>query len=102
VGTLASFEAHYWRRIQKRARELGSDGCSGAPDFYELACLEHDVHYRTGRRLCGKVLTRWDADARFLRSMRRHSPLGRWDPLPYLWWAVVRCVGWRHWCRREV
>lgn len=94
AATINDLHKAYWRLVRRRAQELGSDGCSGVPDFYVLACMEHDIHYRTGRRLCGKTLTRREADARFLRSMWRWSPLGRLDPIPPVWWLVCRALGW--------
>lgn len=82
------------------ARALNGDGCTSSPDLsYRDCCDAHDVHYRTGRDLEGRPITRREAD-RQLRACMRHSGktllIGRWL-LPWLYWAAVRTFGRRAW-----
>lgn len=87
----------YWDRVRDRARELGSDGCTGGSALFREACLEHDIHYRTGRTLDGEPLTRAQADARFLYAMQRRSLLGWWSPVAWVRYAAVRLFARRNW-----
>lgn len=89
--------AGYWARVVDRAKELGSDGCSGVPDFYLLGCLEHDVHYRTHKRIDGTSITRSEADAALRSYIQEHSPFGVFSPMAWWRWAAVRLLGRRAW-----
>lgn len=59
--------------------------------FYQRAALLHDFCYHMGPRL---ALTRWDADAIFLRQMKRDGVGSR---TRYTMWAAVRLFGWACW-----
>lgn len=94
---------HYWREVRLKARELGSDGCTGVPDFYLDCCLEHDIHWRTGRTLSGKRISPADANRRFKRCIQARSKLGKYSPMAqwrYLgvtitqWWRNLRGYNW--------
>lgn len=87
----------YWERVQQRAAELESDGCSGVPNFYLLACLEHDIHYRTHRTLYDEPITRAEADARFRQVIQMLSVLGQLSPMSWWRWAAVRLFGGTSW-----
>jgi hypothetical protein len=87
----------YRELVRRRARELDSDGCSGVPDFYRDACLEHDIHYRTGRTLSGVPLTRAKADAIFRKRIQQMSVLGVLSPVALWRWAGVRLFGGSSW-----
>lgn len=92
----------YWIRIKELAEDLHSDGCTGVSQFRAKACLEHDVHYRTGRwwfvsRLTGRLspgepITRKEADHRFRVVLQRMSRFGRWSPMAWWRWAGVRIL----------
>lgn len=89
----------HWERVRSIAAALGSDGCSGVPDFHLDACLEHDIHYRTGKTIYGTPLTRAQADARFRRCIQQRSIFGRFSPMAWWRWAGVRLFGgasWQH------
>lgn len=65
------------------------DGCTWAPDswggayFFE-ACRRHDWWYRT------RCLSRWQADWRFLRNLRKlQCP----TLLALAYWLAVRAIG---------
>lgn len=83
----------YWVTVRSRARELESDGCTGVPDFYLEACLEHDIHWRTGHTLRGGRLTTRQANLRFRLVMQDRSPLGFLSPMSWWRWVVVSIVG---------
>ena len=83
----------YWVMIRRKARALKSDGCTGVPDFYLDCCLEHDIHYRTGKTLGGKPLTRAQADARLRRCIQSRSVFGWFSPMSWWRWAAVRLFG---------
>lgn len=87
----------YWARVRQRAAELGSDGCSGVLDVYLDACLEHDIHYRTHRRLDGSPITRKEADALFRQRMQERSLFGAFSPMAWWRWLGVRAFGASAW-----
>ena len=92
----------YWEEVRARAKALGADGCSGpAIEWYRDCCLEHDVHYRTGRRLDGTAISRREADAVFRRCMQERSPLKKWSPLAAWRWVAVRLFGGHHYQGQE-
>lgn len=84
----------YWQRVRERAAELGSDGCTGVPDFYIRCCWEHDIAASTGRDLAGTPVTWAQAAETFRRCIQAHSPLGVFSPLSWWRWGAVRLHGW--------
>jgi hypothetical protein len=92
-----TWSEEYRTLMRARARALHADGCSGVPDFYLDACLEHDVHYRTHRWLSGLPLTRRQADACFRRRMQQTSLFGWFSPMALWRWGGVRLFGERAW-----
>lgn len=96
---MRAWTADYRASVRHRAAELKADGCSGpALDaFYRDACLEHDIHYRTGRTLDGQPLTRAQADATFRRRMQAMSPVGVLSPMAWWRWVAVRLFGGSSW-----
>lgn len=93
--------ADYWSRIRTRAVEIESDGCTGVPDFYLDACLEHDVHYHDGRRIDGVPITQAWADRRFRQRIQSRSMLGVLHPMSWWRWAGVRIFGRRAWTQHR-
>ena len=94
------FKAHvppprdaYWVLVREASYDLDSDGCTGIPDFYLDACLEHDVHYRTHRWIDGTPIVRAEADARFRQVMQSRSMLGTASPMAWWRWLGVRLMG---------
>jgi len=59
----------YWQRVRDRANALGSDGCTGVTEWHHDCCLLHDVYYRTGLDMDGRVITKAEADLAFWRCM---------------------------------
>lgn len=93
----------YWGRVAFQAWSVGSDGCTGVPDFYRDTCLEHDVHWRTGHMLDGTPLTLAKANRRFRWAIQARSPFGRLSPMSWWRWAGVTVAGWfsDHWWRQH-
>jgi len=79
--------------MRERAEAVGSDGCTGVPEWHRDCCLEHDVHYRTGQTLTGVPINRAEADAVFRECLRRRSRLSWYSPLSWWRWAGVRVFG---------
>jgi len=94
--------APYWQTVRRVAAELEADGCTGVPDFYLLACLEHDIHYRTHRTLDGLRINRRQADMRLRRVIQTLSSLGRMSPMSWWRWAALRLIGWKAWRRNPL
>ena len=90
-----AWTVEYRCQVRTRAAELRSDGCSGpALDaFHRDACLEHDVHYRTGQTLDGQPISRPEADALFRRRMQAASIFGPLSPMAWWRWTAVRLFG---------
>jgi len=85
----------YRKRVKAEAARIGSDGCSGVPDFYWIICLEHDIHYATHKDFfTGAPLTKEDADRYLKWGIQYHSSLGRQSPMA-LWryWALSEKKG---------
>lgn len=87
----------YWFHVKVRAERLGADGCTGVPEFYHECCLEHDIHYTTGKTIYGDPITRREADDRLFECIALRSKLGRKSPLAWWRWAAVRLIGWHFW-----
>ena len=83
--------------IRARAIALGSDGCTGVPDFYLDACYEHDIHYRTHRTLDGRMITFEESNHWLGERIKTTSIFGRLSPMA--WWRErgVALVGRRAW-----
>lgn len=90
-------EGTYWDCVRQVAAELGSDGCTGVPDFFLDACLEHDVHYRLHKTVSGQPITRQEADTRFREGIQHASYLGVCSPMAWWRWAGVRLFGGSSW-----
>ena len=75
----------YWWIIKKVAQDLGSDGCTGVPEFHQECCLEHDVHWRTGLTVLGQPITDRQANRRFRQCIQSRSRFGRFSPMA--WWC---------------
>lgn len=91
----------YWQAVRKRAKELHSDGCSHAKDWYLDCCLQHDIAYRQGCSVDGTPMTRTHADAQFRHCIQQRSPLGRCSPMSWVRWTGVRLFGWVGWRRHR-
>lgn len=101
----------YWDRVRKRAKTLGSDGCTGVKDYYLDACLEHDGHYTThewvgyltwedaGEKepltysIPPRPISRGEADTRFRQVIQTMSRFGRFSPMSWWRYAGVRIGG---------
>lgn len=90
----------YWQRVKEHAAALKGDGCSGSPDFfYRRCCDEHDIAYRTGKTVCGKPITRAEADKALFQCMRKtgKTPITGRIILPSIYWLAVRIFGHGPW-----
>lgn len=82
----------YWELVRALAEHLKSDGCSGPARItqaYRDACLEHDIHYRTGQMLGGVDITRKQADDLFWLRIRQMA----WDGLSWKPWTWGNLLG---------
>src|SRR5689334_16124098 len=84
------YDEAYWGVVKEKARELQSDGCSVVPDFYVLACYEHDIHYRTHKTVYGDELTKEEADYLLGQRIRQLAwknlslnPVALWNILAF-------------------
>jgi hypothetical protein len=91
--SVPDFTDPYWKLIREWAANLDADGCSGVPDFFLDACLEHDCHYRTHHWLDGAPIFRSEADERFRQVIQSRSVLGVLSPMALWRWAGVRLMG---------
>jgi len=87
----------YEELVRQKAKELGSDGCTGVSELYHVCCLEHDIMYRTGKSAGGTPVNREEADRHFRACMQRKSKLGFADPVSWIRWVGVRWFGKRSW-----
>lgn len=88
----------YWARVRTQALELGANGCSGVPEFYAEACLEHDIHYRTGKLVDGGyLLLRAEADWIFRCRIQQRSWFCLFSPMAWWRWLGVRWFGGASW-----
>ena len=97
MSRLPRWTGVYRAHVRSLAARLGSDGCTGVPDFFRDACLEHDIAYRTGKTVDGVPLTRARADAIFRRRIQTDSWFGRLSPMSWWRWAGVRFLGGSSW-----
>ena len=89
IENVPRIDSPYWAVVRKAAKALKSDGCTGVKDFYVDSCLEHDIHWRTGRTVFGVLITTAQANARFRRVIQSRSRFGRFSPLSWVRWAGV-------------
>lgn len=89
-----------WDKVKSMAAALKGDGCTASPDLaYTRCCDEHDIHYRTGKTINGKPITRAQSDAQLRECMKRAGKtpvVGRWL-LPWVYWSAVRLFGRQAW-----
>ena len=89
----------YFEKIREQAHALDADGCTGVPDFFNIACLRHDIHYHTHHTTLGREITKEWADIHFRSAIRHLSLLGRWSLMAeWRYWAVRLFAGraWKH------
>jgi hypothetical protein len=90
----------YWSRVRQKAAELDADGCTGVPDFFLDACLEHDIHYRTHAWLDGTPIFKSEADERFRHVMQSRSFAGVLSPMSWWRWVGVWAFGRNAWHKK--
>mgnify|MGYP001576064033 CR=1 FL=1 len=90
TAQVPDWTAPYRAMIRQVAAALGTDHCTGIPDFYADACDEHDLHARTHRTVEGEWLTKNDAALIFKQRIQAMSRFGRWSPMAH----------WRYWALR--
>lgn len=90
----------YWLIVKQKAAALRGDGCTSSPDLnYANCCHEHDIHYRTGKTVDGKPITRLQSDNMLFQCMRKHgiTPIVGTLIVPSVYWFFVRVAGWNAW-----
>jgi len=87
-----SWDEVYWSRMDRRALELKSDGCTGVPDTYLYSCKEHDIHTRTHKTLSGDSITFDQAAYCIRRRVQQGSVLGLLSPISWLRWLGVAVI----------
>jgi hypothetical protein len=85
----------YWQEVERRAKELHTDGCSGLVQWYKKFCYEHDIHYRTHQMLDGTPIGKWMADAIFAWRQMNMSPTGA--AVGVTRWVGLTVAGWFAW-----
>lgn len=80
----------YRKRIEARAAELGTDGCTAVKDWNRVCCWHHDIMCRTGQDIDGNTVTREEADYLFWECNRLRSPFSLLSPRSWMRWAGVR------------
>ena len=83
--------------IRKISDFIGSDGCTGVPDFYLSACIIHDFWYRSHRNFNGFPITKAEADMGFKKLIQKQSFLGVFSPMAQWRWLGVRFFGQKAW-----
>ncbi len=85
----AHYELHA-KVVKLKASYLEADGCSGVPEFYRMACLEHDIAYRTHvGYIDNQIINKEEADLRFKWHTQMLSPFGRFSPMAqWRYWGV--------------
>jgi len=92
-----AWDEAYWLRMDKRALELKSDGCTGVPDTYLYSCKEHDIHTRTHKTVHGDAITFNQAAYCIRRRVQQGSVLGSLSPISWFRWVGVHIFGHRPW-----
>lgn len=87
IDTVPPPSSSYWVRVRIEAARLQSDGCSFVRDYYLDACLEHDIHWRTGRTIDGDPITAQQANRRLRKVIQARSKAGRFSPLSWVRWT---------------
>jgi hypothetical protein len=83
-----------WAAFEKASASVGSNGCTGVPDFYRSCCDVHDYFYRTGRSWRdGTPVSRAEADRVLRACIQTRSLIGRFSPLSWIRWGAVRLLG---------
>ena len=85
--------------LERWAKEVKSDCCTGVPDFNRLCCLQHDYCYQTHtdprEAFKGKTvpMTRSQSDALFRQCNQEESFFKKLSPMALWRWAGVRIGG---------
>lgn len=123
-------KALYWDWVREEAAKIKSDGCSGVPDFYLEACLQHDLAYfyaknprsaytywlkmdsSEGNAYWNNIEgnTYWkladpmfqsEADAQFRKAIQKRSRLGVFSPMSWWRWLGLKVFGKKAWNRHK-
>jgi hypothetical protein len=83
----------YWNKVEVKANELESDGCSVVLDINVECCNEHDIAYRTGKDVEGNPKSRTQADEDFKECNQKRSYFRKLSPFSWWTWIGVRLFG---------
>ena len=79
--------------IRTLNQAIESDGCTGVKDYYKDCCIIHDLGYRWHIDPWGRKVTRAEVDEAFRLCIQSRSKLGRFSPISWARWSVVRLIG---------
>ena len=84
-----AWDKPYWNDVHTFAEALDSDGCSGVPDTFAWACLEHDCFYRRHKHIGGEDISKSQADYVLRRRVQQtQMSLLKW-PISWIRWFGV-------------
>jgi len=91
----------FWKRVEARAKALGSDGCTAVSEWNQRCCWLHDTMLITGMDMDGNAVSREEADYLFweCNRLRAKSRLSYLSPRSWVRYVGVR-IGAR-WYRRK-
>lgn len=87
-------DSNYWKLVEAKAKELGSDGCSGVSEWNQECCYEHDIAYKTGANVYGVKQTRKETDDAFYECNKKRRVS---TPRAFIRWLGVRIFGGGAW-----
>ena len=90
--TRTAWNPEYWAWVDREAKRLNSDGCTGVLDIFVWTCREHDCHYRLHTFLDGAPIT-WDQANYVLRERIRQVKVKWYNPLTW----IKNVIAWERW-----
>lgn len=86
-------DTEYWNKVEQRAKELHTDGCTRVTDTFIECCWEHDVAYRDGKTVEGIIVPNTKvADLAFRKCMQNRSRVGVLSPVSWIRWIGLRII----------
>jgi len=103
----------YEEFINREAKLINSDGCTGITNVHGLCCKIHDIEYRYHKNsldayqayldgyhyfwIVAKDISKSDVDRKFRRCLQSNSVLGYFSPISYIRWLGVKLFGGKAW-----
>lgn len=82
-------DSTYWDRVRHIGELLQSDKCTLSLDVFTDACIEHDIHWRTGTTIYGIPITAQQANRRLRKVIQARSRAGVLSPMSWCRWGVT-------------